>query len=89
MPIKKRQFVKILTIPSDKEIKNSPDRFLDVDISRKSIFFNNLLGGIAWGLGATVGASIIIALLGFIIAQLHFIPIIGTFAAELGKYLKK
>lgn len=89
MPLKKRQFIKIKTIPTDKEIRNSPDRFLDLNISRKTIFFNNLLGGVAWGLGATVGASIILALLGFLISQAHVIPVIGTFIGQLGRFIKK
>ena len=89
MPIKKKQFIKYQNVPTEKEVKKSPDRYLDLDLPRRTIFFNNLIGGIAWGLGATVGASIVLALLGFILNQLHVVPIIGSFATDLGKYFPK
>ncbi|HBB76721.1 MAG: hypothetical protein A2186_00190 [Candidatus Levybacteria bacterium RIFOXYA1_FULL_41_10] len=53
-----------------------------VNRPRKHIFLNNLLGGLAWGLGATIGLSIIIAVLGIIGNHIGFIPFIGDFVSN-------
>jgi ABC-type amino acid transport system permease subunit len=50
---------------------------------RVHIFFNNFLGGMAWGLGATIGASLFITILGFIAAQANLVPIVGTFVSQI------
>lgn len=52
-------------------------------INFKNIFATNFLGGIAWGLGATVGLAIIITVSGFLISKLNLVPIVGSFLADL------
>ena len=49
----------------------------------KQIILNNFIGGIAWGLGATIGLSIVITLLGLLAKNLDLVPVIGTFASEV------
>lgn len=49
--------------------------------------FNNFLGGIAWGLGVTVGLSIVFAVFGFIFSKVDFIPVIGTFVAQITNFV--
>lgn len=49
----------------------------------KKILFNNFLGGLAWAAGATVGFSIIVTVFGFIIKNVNFIPIVGSFASQV------
>lgn len=44
---------------------------------RKQMIVNNFIGGIFWGLGATVGVSIILAILGLILSKINLIPFIG------------
>lgn len=46
---------------------------------------NNFIGGIAWGLGATVGVSIILALLIMVLNRADFsiIPIVGSFVSDV------
>ena len=51
--------------------------------SRKQIFFNNFLGGIAWALGATVGITIIIVIIGFILKNVDLIPFFGKFVSGI------
>jgi len=51
--------------------------------SRGEIFFNNFIGGIAWGLGATFGVSLIVAILGFIATQANLVPVVGSFVSEI------
>ncbi len=52
-----------------------------------TIFVNNFIGGIAWGLGATVGLSIVVAILGFILSKTNLIPFVGTFVAEVMQFV--
>lgn len=55
--------------------------------TKKQIFFNNFLGGIAWGLGATVGVSIFFALVAFILSRINLIPIVGNFVVNVSSYI--
>jgi hypothetical protein len=55
--------------------------------SRIEIFFNNFLGGIAWGLGATVGVSIFFAIFAFILNKINLIPVIGGFVSDIARYV--
>lgn len=61
------------------------ERHEKINRNRKDIFVNNFIGGIAWGLGATVGLAIILAVLSFFINQLNPLPIFGSFIANLLK----
>ncbi|OGH17059.1 MAG: hypothetical protein A3C30_02290 [Candidatus Levybacteria bacterium RIFCSPHIGHO2_02_FULL_40_18] len=54
-------------------------------INIKNIFATNFLGGIAWGLGATVGLAVVLTLLGLFINKLNLVPIVGSFIADLLK----
>ncbi len=56
--------------------------------SRKQIFIDNFLGGIAWGFGTTIGFSLVIAVLSFILNKLNFIPFVGDFVNAVIQYLK-
>lgn len=52
-------------------------------LSFKQILWNNFIAGIAWALGATVGISIIFALMGILSKNVDFIPIIGSFVSDV------
>ena len=43
----------------------------------------SLLRGLTFGLGSVLGATILVSLLGWWIAQFEFIPIIGDWAARI------
>lgn len=45
--------------------------------SKKQIMLYNFLGGVAWGVGTVIGATIVVALLFSLIRSLGFIPFIG------------
>ncbi len=45
--------------------------------ARSRIFIDNLLGGIAWGFGSIIGATIIIGVFGLAITRSQHIPLIG------------
>ncbi len=53
----------------------------------KDIIFNNFLGGIAWGLGATVGVSIVIAILSLILKNIDLVPFVGNFVSQITNYV--
>ena len=53
----------------------------------KDIIFNNFVGGIAWGLGATVGVSIVIAILGLKLKNINLVPFIGNFVSQITNYV--
>lgn len=63
------------------------DKYDTVKESRKELFFNNIIGGIGWGLGATVGAAIIVALAGIILAKVNTVPIIGNYVENVLEYI--
>lgn len=57
--------------------------------SKKEIFINNLLGGVAWGIGATVGLSIVLALLSILGNAIGFVPIVGDFVSQVINYIQQ
>lgn len=44
----------------------------NMTMSRKDIMVHNFLGGLAWGLGTVVGASVVVAIIGWILNSLGF-----------------
>ena len=63
------------------------DKHDHVHKSVKRIFLNNFIGGIAWGLGATVGAAVLLAILGFILSKVNLVPVVGTFVAQVTSFV--
>ena len=62
---------------SDQELQ-SKDRYkFASEKSKRQIFFDNLTGGIAWGVGSILGATIIVGVLGFLIVRSRQIPFVG------------
>jgi hypothetical protein len=55
--------------------------------TRKQIFVNNFLGGIAWALGATFGLALIIAVLSPILKNINLIPFVGNFVAKVIQFV--
>lgn len=49
------------------------------------IIFNNLLGGISWGIGATVGVALFFSILSLIAKNLdlNLVPIVGSFVSDI------
>ena len=55
----------------------------------KKMLFHNFLGGIAWGLGATVGLSIFLAIATLILNQINLVPIVGSFLSDVFEYMTR
>jgi len=58
-----------------------------VNESLKDIIIRNFMGGIAWGLGATIGLALILAILGFILKRVNYVPIVGDFVSQVTHYV--
>ncbi|MCA9370109.1 MAG: hypothetical protein H6774_00850 [Pseudomonadales bacterium] len=44
---------------------------------RKTVLLDNFLGGVFWGLGSGIGATVVIAVVGYLLAQTTELPFIG------------
>lgn len=47
-------------------------------IKKRTIMLNNFLGGIAWGIGTVIGASVIVGAMGYILNKLGILSIVGS-----------
>lgn len=54
-------------------------------VSYKHIFFRGVLGGLGWSIGATV----VIALLFWILSQLTWLPFIGDLISNTGEIIEQ
>lgn len=63
------------------------ERYEGVKRNLKHIAINNFIGGIAWGLGATVGIALLVVVLGFVAQRIDIIPFVGSFASEVTKFV--
>jgi len=64
--------------------EKSKCKFLKVHLrSRWRILFDNFLGGIAWGVGSVIGATIVIGIISFIFVKTQSVPIIGDFITSI------
>lgn len=54
----------------------------------RTTFIHNFVGGIAWGLGLTVGISLVAYLLGLLVSAFGGLPIIGITLNSILEALK-
>ena len=54
-----------------------------VTMRKRHIIINNFLGGISWGLGATIGLGIVLTILGIILSKINLVPIVGNFISAV------
>lgn len=52
------------------------------------MLLDNFLGGVAWGLGVTVGLGVLVAILSLVLSRIDFVPIIGQLLKDLVPYLQ-
>jgi hypothetical protein len=50
-----------------------------VHLPTGKVILNNFLGGLAWGVGTVLGATVIVALIILLLSKLSVIPVVGNF----------
>jgi hypothetical protein len=63
------------------------EKYEQVEKKRKTIFIDNLIGGIGWALGATFGLGLLIAILGVILKNINLVPYFGNFVAGIIEFI--
>jgi hypothetical protein len=63
------------------------NKHLNINRPKRIIFTNNFIGGIAWGLGVTVGLSFFIGILAFVGSRIDLVPVVGDFASKVINYI--
>lgn len=63
------------------------EKYNNIHRSRKELLLNNFLGGLAWGIGVTIGLAIFLALLAFIASRIDTVPFVGNYISDVLKYL--
>ncbi|OGY08183.1 MAG: hypothetical protein A2700_00285 [Candidatus Blackburnbacteria bacterium RIFCSPHIGHO2_01_FULL_44_64] len=53
------------------------------------MFLGNFIGGVAWGLGVTVGLSLLFATMGFLGSKVNWVPVVGNFLSEITKSIEE
>ena len=70
----------------DEKPKLEPDSgqgYFRVHYSLGRMLLNNFLGGLSWGFGTVLGATIFVAFVLFIVGKLNTVPVIGDFIARI------
>lgn len=52
-------------------------------LRKRDIMISNFLGGLSWGFGTVVGATVVVAILLSILQGLGYVPFIGQFANQV------
>lgn len=55
----------------------------------RKIMLNNFLGGLAWGFGSVIGATIFVIILISLLRLFNFIPGVNDFAEEINGSFRK
>ena len=63
-------------------------RFIQVQNSTRKMLAMSLMRGLAMGLGTVIGASVLVSLLAYLLAQIDFIPIIGDWATDFATQIE-
>ena len=76
--------------PQDQQVRHiQPFEKVVTHMRVSDIVYNNFIGGVSWALGATIGLSLIIALLTLAAEHVNFnlIPVVGTFISQVVDYV--
>lgn len=55
----------------------------NMNLSKKQIMLANFLGGLSWGVGSVIGASVVVAVIGAILNQMGVFSAIGGLFNQL------
>ena len=57
----------------------------NTNLSKRQIVVGNFLGGLAWGFGTIIGASVVVAIILNLSKPFGFIPIVNDFIYQIQK----
>ncbi len=63
-------------------------RFVTLHNSLWRLLGFNFMRGLAFGLGSVLGATLLVSLLAWWVAQIEFIPVIGEWAAQIAAQIE-
>ncbi len=55
---------------------------------KRDIMIKNFLGGLSWGFGTVVGATVVVALILGLLRTVNLIPIVGGFISGVAKVVQ-
>lgn len=59
-----------------------------VHVRKRDIIARNFIGGISWGVGSVLGATILVAITLGVLRVAGFIPFIGDFVTQIVEYVE-
>lgn len=65
------------------------EKYTKVFMKKSDIMINNFIGGISWGVGSVIGATIVISLIFYILYQSTDLPIIGDLIQSILDLINK
>jgi hypothetical protein len=72
-------------IPKEQNQKVVEKYYIEVNPSGFRKFLHGLLGGLGWGVGITLGTSLLLLVIGYIVSRIDFVPILGQFLSDVVK----
>ena len=61
----------------------------NVHLRKRDIMISNFVGGLSWGFGTVVGATLVVALVVWILHLFNFVPVVGNFASGVLDVINK
>jgi hypothetical protein len=77
----------IAALRAELELLNS-HRFVRIHNNMWRLILFQFVRGLALGLGTVVGASILVSLIAYLLAQIDFLPIIGDWATAIAEQMQ-
>lgn len=62
-------------------------KFSNIYRERHKLIMDNFVGGIAWSLGVSIGATLVLAILAFILSKINYVPLVGGFVAQIVEFV--
>ena len=63
------------------------EKYEKVLYKKRHIIYYNFIGGVAWGVGITLGIAFLVVILGMIGKYVNLVPVVGGFTSEVINYI--
>lgn len=68
---------------SEEKIKLVEKHYIEVNPSGWHRFWLGVLSGLGWGIGVTLGTTTLIIIIGYLVSQVDWVPIVGNFLQNI------